>query len=136
MKVEKIVILQSIQRTDKFLISYINKHLTLLLFIGLTLGQSPCDDKLFKELDMKIKNQGLDALSEREWTYYQLKSDECKNEKKVSKTFDTKFSKKEKLLNHRIKKYDSNFIAKKTFFTIFFRLTSIIIVASLINLYR
>tara|TARA_X000001036_G_scaffold47498_1_gene37990 strand:+ start:474 stop:782 length:309 start_codon:yes stop_codon:yes gene_type:complete len=99
-------------------------------------GQSPCDDKLFKELDMKIKNQGLDALSEREWTYYQLKSDECKNEKKVSKTFDTKFSKKEKLLNHRIKKYDSNFIAKKTFFTIFFRLTSIIIVASLINLYR
>ena len=112
------------------------KHLTLLLFIGLALGQSPCDDKLFKELDMKIKNQGLDALSEREWTYYQLKSDECKNEKKVSKTFDTKFSKKEKLLNHRIKKYDSNFIAKKTFFTIFIRLTSIIIVASLINLYR
>ena len=114
----------------------VTKHLTLLLFIGLAWGQSPCDDKLFKELDMKIKNQGLDALSEREWTYYQLKSDECKNEKKVSKTFDTKFSKKEKLLNHRIKKYDSNFIAKKTFFTIFFRLTSIIIVASLINLYR
>ena len=40
MKVEKIVILQSIQRTDKFLISYITKHLTLLLFIGLTWGQS------------------------------------------------------------------------------------------------
>ena len=114
----------------------VTKHLPLLLFIGLAWGQSPCDDKLFKELDMKIKNQGLDALSEREWTYYQLKSDECKNEKKVSKTFDTKFSKKEKLLNHRIKKYDSNFIAKKTFFTIFIRLTSIIIVASLINLYR
>jgi len=114
----------------------VTKHLPLLLFIGLAWGQSPCDDKLFKELDMKIKNQGLDALSEREWTYYQLKSDECKNEKKVSKTFDTKFSKKEKLLNHRIKKYDSNFIAKKTFFTIFIRLTSIIIAASLINLYR
>ena len=119
-----------------FLYPQMTKHLTLLLFIGLAWGQSPCDDKLFKELDMKIKNQGLDALSEREWKYYQLKSDECKNEKKVSKTFDTKFSKKEKLLNHRIKKYDSNFIAKKTFFTIFIRLTSIIIVASLINLYR
>ena len=43
---------------------------------------------------MKIKDQGLDALSEREWIYYQLKSDECTNEKKVSKTFDTKSSRK------------------------------------------
>jgi len=43
MKVEKIVILQSIQRTDKFLISYITKHLTLLLFIGLAWGQENPD---------------------------------------------------------------------------------------------
>ena len=96
------------------------RYISLLLFIGLAWGQSPCDDKLFKELDMKIKDQGLDVLSEREWIYYQLKSDECTNEKKVSKTFDTKSSRKEKLLNHKLKKYDSNYIAKKTFFTLVF----------------
>ena len=53
----------------------------------------------------------------------------------VSKTFETKSSKKVKLLNHKLKKYDSNYIAKKTFFTIFIRLISILIVASLVNLY-
>ena len=41
------------------------RYFTLLLFIGLAWGQSPCDDKLFKELDMKIEDKGLDALSER-----------------------------------------------------------------------
>ena len=66
-----------------------HRYLSLLLFIGLAWGQSPCDDKLFKELDMKIKDQGLDALSKREWIYYQLKSDECTNEKKVSKDSDS-----------------------------------------------
>ena len=111
------------------------RYILFLFLICFAWGQSPCDDKLLKELDMKIKDQGLDALSEREWIYYQLKSDECTNEKKVSKTFDTKSSRKEKLLNHKLKKYDSNYIAKKTFFTIFFRLTSILIVASLVNLY-
>jgi hypothetical protein len=111
------------------------RYISFLFLICFAWGQSPCDDKLLKELDMKIKDQGLDALSEREWIYYQLKSDECTNEKKVSKTFDTKSSKKERLLNHKLKKYDSNYIAKKTFFTIFIRLTSILIVASLVNLY-
>ena len=110
------------------------RYLSLLLFIGLACGQSPCEDKLFKELNIKIEDKGLDVLSEREWTYYQIKSEECAHEKKVSKTFGTKSSKKEKLLDHRLKKYDSNFIAKKTFFTVFIRVTSILIVASLINL--
>ena len=41
------------------------KHFTLLLFIGLVWGQSSWEDKLFKELDMKIEDKGLDALSER-----------------------------------------------------------------------
>ena len=110
------------------------KYLQILLFIGLAWGQSPCEDKLFKEFNMKIEDKGLDVLSEREWTYYQLKSEECAHEKKVSKTFGTKSSKKERLLNHRLKKYDPNYIEKKIFFTVFIRLTSILIVASFINL--
>ena len=86
------------------MLNMVIKHFTLLLFIGLVWGQSSWEDKLFKELDMKIEDKGLDVLSEREWTYYQIKSEECAHEKKVSKTFGTKSSKIEKLLNHRLKK--------------------------------
>ena len=51
-----------------------SRHLILIIFIGLAWGQDPCDDKLLNELEMKIKSNGLEALNDREWSYYKIKA--------------------------------------------------------------
>ncbi len=53
------------------------RYISLLLFIGLAWGQSPCEDPRYLE----IKKKSLDEMSQREYAYFIMKEKECNDYK-------------------------------------------------------
>ena len=49
------------------------RYISLLLFIGLTWGQNPCEDPRY----LDIKKKSLDEMSDREYEYFMMKEKEC-----------------------------------------------------------
>ena len=109
-----------------------SRHLTLIIFIGLAWGQDPCDDKLLNELEMKIKSNGLEALNDREWSYYKIKSEECSKSKSMPEGGITKPS-----INTNLQVQNSednlNFIATKVCCSILIRISAIIFITNLLR---
>jgi len=66
--------------------SFIHRHFrTILVFFlffsvflfGQSPGTSPCQDKLYIDIKIKIAKDGLDSLTTREWDYYKLMDTKC-----------------------------------------------------------
>ena len=109
-----------------------SRYIALIIFIGSTWGQNPCDDNLLKELEMKIKSNGLEGLNEREWSYYQIKSEECSKSKSMPEGGITKSS-----INTNLQVQNSedslNFIATKVCCSILIRISAIIFITNLLR---
>ena len=109
-----------------------SRHLILIIFIGLAWGQDPCDDKLLNELEMKIKSNGLEALNDREWSYYKIKSEECSKSKLMPDNVIKKSS-----INTNLQVQNSednlNFIATKVCCSILIRISAIIFITNLLR---
>ena len=108
------------------------RYTVLIIFIGIAWGQNPCDDKLLNKLEMKIKSKGLESLNEREWSYYQMKSEECSKNKSMSEGVITKSS-----INKNFQVQNSedslNFIATKVCCSILIRISAIIFITNLLR---
>tara|TARA_Y100001970_G_C14206641_1_gene844459 strand:- start:906 stop:1196 length:291 start_codon:yes stop_codon:yes gene_type:complete len=96
------------------------------------LGQNPCDDTLLKELEMKIKSEGLESLNEREWSYYQIKSEECSKKIIYNEVINPK-SLSKKSFQVQNSEDSLNFIATKVCCSVLIRIAAIIFVANLVR---
>tara|TARA_Y100000766_G_C18596878_1_gene454654 strand:- start:65 stop:310 length:246 start_codon:yes stop_codon:yes gene_type:complete len=81
---------------------------------------------------MKIKSNGLEALNDREWSYYQIKSEECSKSKRMHEDVITKSSAN---TNLQVQNSEDNlsFIATKVCCSILIRIAAIIFVANLVR---
>ena len=50
-----------------------SRYISLILFLGLSWGQNPCEDPRY----LDIKKKSLDEMSDREYEYFMMKEKEC-----------------------------------------------------------
>jgi len=58
--------------------------ITLILTTLVTTAQSPCKDSLY----LALKAKPLDSLTQREFNYYMVKAEECKEAKQEDKQIE------------------------------------------------